>query len=95
MRLSALKAQGLDEFWQRVERFHALRRASGEFDARRRHQSLAWMWDIIHARLHADFRAHAAVRAALPTALDDVSAARVAPSAAARTLLNLFEQTTA
>ncbi|HEY9238951.1 MAG TPA: methylmalonyl Co-A mutase-associated GTPase MeaB [Burkholderiaceae bacterium] len=91
MQLSALKAQGLDAFWAAVEEFHAKRRASGEFDARRKSQALAWMWDIVHARLQADFRHHPLVRGALPATLADVTDARVAPSAAARSLLNLFE----
>ncbi len=91
IQLSALKAQGIAAFWSQVERFMQLRRASGEFDARRRSQALAWMWDIVHARLQADFHAHAAVRAALPQTLGDVDAARVAPSSAARALLDLFE----
>jgi LAO/AO transport system kinase len=94
MQLSALKAQGIAAFWSQVERFMALKRASGEFDARRRSQALAWMWDIVHARLQADFHAHAAVRAALPQTLSDVDAARVAPSSAARALLDLFESPT-
>ncbi len=92
MQLSALKVQGLDTFWAAVEEFHAKRRASGEFEARRKSQALAWMWDIVHARLHADFRHDAAVRAALPATIRDVAESRVAPSAAARSLLNLFEQ---
>jgi LAO/AO transport system kinase len=92
MQLSALKGQGLDAFWAAVEEFHAKRRASGEFHARRQSQALAWMWDIVHARLHADFRHHAAVRRALPATLREVTEARVAPSSAARSLLNLFEQ---
>jgi LAO/AO transport system kinase len=90
--LSALKGQGIDTFWRCVERFHTLRRASGEFDARRKQQALAWMWDIVDARLHADFRHHAAVREALPRTLRDVTDARIAPSSAARSLLDLFEQ---
>ena len=92
IQLSALKGQGVDTFWSAVEEFHAKRRASGEFDARRKTQSLAWMWDIVHARLHADFRHHTAVRNALPATVRDVTEARVAPSSAARHLLNLFEQ---
>ncbi len=92
MQLSALKSQGIDTFWSAVEEFHSKRRASGEFDARRKTQALAWMWDIVHARLHADFRHHAGVRHALPTTIRDVTEARVAPSSAARSLLNLFEQ---
>ena len=90
--MSALKSDGFDVFWQAVEAFHERRRASGEFETRRRSQALAWMWDIVQARLQADFRHHPAVRAALPQAVADVTGARVAPSAAARTLLNLFER---
>ena len=90
--MSALKGDGLDAFWQAVEAFQTQRRASGEFAERRRSQSLAWMWDIVHARLHADFRQHAAVRAALPATITDVTEARTAPSVAARSLLNLFER---
>ena len=92
MLLSALKGQGLDVFWRHVEEFHRLRRASGEFDGRRKQQSLAWMWDIVQARLQAEFRQHPRVREALAQTLSDVAQARVAPSSAARTLLNLFEQ---
>ena len=90
--LSALKGEGVAAFWAFVQQFHHMRRAGGEFDTRRRQQALAWMWDIVHARLHADFRHHAAVRSALPQTLRDVTEARVAPSSAARTLLDLFEQ---
>jgi LAO/AO transport system kinase len=92
MQISALKGQGIAAFWTHVETFHQLRRASGEFDARRKHQALAWMWDIIQARLQADFRHHPAVREALRHTLRDVAEARVAPSSAARSLLDLFER---
>ena len=95
LRLSALNSlkdgQGVASFWSVVEQFHRQGRASGEFDARRKRQALAWMWDIVQARLQADFRNHPAVRQALAQTLSDVSAARIAPSAAARGLLNLFE----
>ena len=94
MQLSALKAQGIDVFWAHVEEFHRKRHASGEFAARRQQQALAWMWDIVHARLHADFHHHAAVRAAMPQTVRDVTEARIAPSSAARALLNLFEPAT-
>ena len=90
--MSALKNDGFDTFWSAVDAFHAKRGASGEFAARRQSQALAWMWDIVQARLRADFRHHAAVREALPQAIQDVTAARIAPSVAARSLLNLFER---
>ena len=91
LRVSALKGDGLEGFWRHVGEFRQLRQASGEYEARRRQQALRWMWDIVHARLLADFRSSPAVRAALPAALADVEGSRLAPSVAARRLLDLFE----
>ncbi len=90
LQLSALKAQGIGAFWQHVKRFAQARRASGEFEARRQQQGLAWMWDIIHSTLQTEFAQHPAVRAALPEVLRCVNDARIAPSSAARQLLQLF-----
>ncbi len=90
--MSALKNDGFDTFWAAVEAFHARRHASGEFALRRKQQALAWMWDIVQARLQADFRHHPAVRNALPQAIQDVTTACIAPSVAARSLLSLFER---
>jgi len=91
LRVSALKGDGLEAFWRNVGEFRQLRQASGDYEARRHRQALTWMWDIVHARLLADFRGSPAVRAALPGALADVEASRLAPSVAARLLLDLFE----
>jgi LAO/AO transport system kinase len=89
MQMSALKGQGLDTFLAHVKQFHDLRRSSGELTARRQQQAMAWMWDLVHARLQADFHDHPAVKQALPQTLNDVTHSRIAPSAAARLLLNL------
>jgi LAO/AO transport system kinase len=94
LQISALKGQGIEVFWAQVEQFQRQRQASGEFETRRKQQALAWMWDIVQARLQADFRQHPAVRAVLDKILGDVSAARIAPSAAARALLDRFESPT-
>ena len=93
MQISALKAQGLDTFWGLVRKFHEQRRASGEFDSRRKEQALAWMWDIVRAGLQASFQQHPAVRKSLATTITEVSEARLAPSAAARRLLDQFQRT--
>ena len=94
MPMSALKGDGLGAFWSAVQEFHRLQRASGAFVARRKKQALAWMWDTVHARLQADFRQHPAVRQALPDTVREVTEAQVAPSVAARRLLDLFERPT-
>lgn len=90
--VSALRGDGISQLWSEVERIAGERRASGAFDARRRQQSLAWLWDTVRAALLDDFHAHPAVQAALPALLADVSAARIAPPAAARVLLDRFER---
>jgi LAO/AO transport system kinase len=92
LKLSALKAQGIDAFWQAVQAEAERRRGSGAFDARRREQRQAWLWDIVHARLLADFKQHPGVRTALAATLADVDSSRSAPTVAARQLLNLFEK---
>ena len=87
LQLSALKAEGIATFWTAITKLADERRASGSFAQRRKDQALAWMWDLVHARLRSDFESHPAVRAALPGTLADVAAARTAPSVAARALL--------
>ena len=90
LQLSALQGQGLEAFWAAVSRFRDLQTVSGCLAARRRTQDQAWMWERIEAGLRQRFREHPAVRAALPQAAEDVRAGRVAPSVAARQLLDLF-----
>ena len=92
LRTSAATGEGIAAFWDTVGEFRRLREASGEFAERRRRQSLAWLWDEVHARLVADFRAHPEVRDALPATLAEVAASRLAPSSGARRLLDLFER---
>jgi LAO/AO transport system kinase len=89
LQLSALKAQGIAEFWQAVERFRDAQARSGRFDARRRQQNRAWMWERIEAGLKARFRDDPRVRDALAATSADVEAGRIAASVAARRLLDL------
>jgi LAO/AO transport system kinase len=91
LQLSALKATGLAEFWQAVTTFADTHKASGRFDTRRREQNRAWMWERIEAGLHQRFHAHPAVQAALPQVTTAVNDGKLAPSAAARRLLDLLD----
>jgi LAO/AO transport system kinase len=91
MQMSALRRDGLEAFWKDVGEFRALQTAQGRLARRRSEQDRAWMWERISAGLQQRFRAHPAVRAALPRASDDVRAGRAAPSVAARQLLALLD----
>lgn len=88
--LSALKSQGLGDFWAAVTRYRDLQQRNGQFAQRRQNQTQAWLWERIDAGLKARFRAHPQVQATLPQLSDDVRAGRVAASVAARRLLDLM-----
>ena len=90
MQLSALKGSGLPGFWAAVSQFRASQTANGRWAARRHRQDQAWMDSLINAGLSQRFKAHPAVRAALPALTDAVHRGSVAPSVAARRLLDLF-----
>jgi LAO/AO transport system kinase len=91
LQMSALKGTGLAEFWGSVERFRTLQTASGRMAARRQRQSEAWMWERIEAGLRARFRGHPRVRGALDPMAREVHEGRLAPSVAARRLLDLMD----
>jgi LAO/AO transport system kinase len=63
--LSALQKQGIAEFWNTIENYRSTMQR-GEFDARRRHQARAWMWELIDQGLRARFAGHARVQQDLP-----------------------------
>jgi len=74
-----------------VTRFRELQTAGGRLATRRREQDQSWMWERIEAGLRQRFREHPAVREALPQAMEDVRAGRLAPSVAARRLLDCMQ----
>ena len=88
LQLSALHGQGVEAFWTAVTEFKTLQCANGKWLARRQQQSLAWMWERIDAGLKQAFQQHAEVKILLPQLTHDVLAGRIAPSAAARQMLN-------
>ena len=85
--LSALQKDGIAEFWNTVLDYRKALTASGELAAKRRHQALAWMWEMIDSELRSRFRSHSQVRQELPGLAQAVEAGEVTPSAAARRLL--------
>jgi LAO/AO transport system kinase len=85
--LSALKKEGVAEFWRTVCDYRATLSKSGEFEAKRRHQAQAWMWDLIDAELRSRFRHHPQVRADLGAVTAAVERGETTPSAAAQRLL--------
>src|SRR5262249_39990275 len=90
LQVSARTSEGIDACWKAVRELYEARRADGRLAARRREQSLSWMWDLVNASLNARFRARPAVRAALQQTVAAVTESKLAPATAAQSLLDLF-----
>jgi len=86
--LSALHKQGIADFWAQVEQYQTALKPTGEFQAKRQHQSLAWMWQLIESGLHQYFRLNPRVQENLPTFTRSVEEGRTTPAAAAYALLD-------
>jgi LAO/AO transport system kinase len=90
LQLSAARGEGVAQFWSTVTQFREVQQGNGQFAARRRQQTLGWMWERIDAGLKRDFRQHPLVRQMLPDLLRQVSEGRVPASTAARRLLQAW-----
>ncbi|MDE2613391.1 MAG: methylmalonyl Co-A mutase-associated GTPase MeaB [Burkholderiales bacterium] len=89
LQASARDGSGIEPFWDAVTRCRELRERTGVLLAQRHAQDQAWMWERIDSGLRQRFREHPAVRAALPALAAQVRAGTLAPSVAARRLLDL------
>jgi LAO/AO transport system kinase len=89
--LSALHKEGITDFWEQVENYQAALKPTGEFAAKRQHQSLSWMWQLIDSGLRQHFRQHPLVRENLPALTRSVEQGHTTPAAAAYTLLDYLK----
>jgi len=90
--VSALGNQGIEAFWREIERHRETMKACGEFEDKRRRQSLDWMWSIIDGALRGQFRHHPSVKSHLPALTRAVAAGTVSPAAAAHRLLDYMKE---
>ena len=88
--VSALTGAGLPELWQQIVRHRTALAATGELEAKRRRQQVAWMWSMLDARLTTALRRHPAVRAQLPELERAVADARLTPTLAVERILAAF-----
>lgn len=89
--LSAATHEGVDKFWDEVERMRKALAESGELAEKRRRQAVDWMWSLIDQGLRARFRANADVRRELEPTSRAVAEGRSTAAAAAYRLLDFIE----
>lgn len=85
---SALKNEGIDEFWNQVQQFHALLGENGELVKRRQRQAVDWFWNILDGGLRQLLEQDDQRKHSLRQALNDVTTGKNSPLIAARTLLD-------
>ena len=90
MAVSAIESEGIVEIWESVEEHHALMLANGQFDARRRQQSRAWLQKLLEDGIGRAFREQPGMREAIAEEEEAVAAQKTSPAAAARKLLQDF-----
>ncbi|MGQ3053398.1 MAG: methylmalonyl Co-A mutase-associated GTPase MeaB [Roseateles sp.] len=94
MKVSALKSDGIAPVWNALTALRSEREASGAWTAKRREQSLAWMWERIQSGLKQAFLAHPGLKSHLDAATASVRDGHTPASTAARQLLAFFRSPT-
>jgi LAO/AO transport system kinase len=90
LRISALSGLKITDFWGEISNFKSIQSANGEWQNRRRTQSLKWMQELIASGLNRAFNQNPQVAFHLPGLEKDVLEGRVAASTAARQILALW-----
>ena len=88
--VSALREQGLDALWEKVEEHRRVLSETGEFQARRRRQLVGWMWSMVEDRVLDALHAHPDVAATTQETEQAVLDGRLTPTLAAQALLDAF-----
>lgn len=88
---SALTGDGIDALWEKILAHRTAMIASGDFETRRRHQQVKWMWTILEDRLHARLRSDPAIRAKVKQTEAAVANGRMTPAVAAETITALLD----
>lgn len=89
---SALEEKGLDELWDKVEKYFSLTKKNGYFETNRKEQAVFWMHESIQHQLKEKLFQHPKVQKELPVKEKEVEEGRISSFRAASELLKLFEE---
>ena len=87
---SALEGCGLGEIWARIVQYRQLHQENGLWEDRRREQANAWLWREVEESLLAELHRHPRVAVMVGEFEEAVRKGVLAPTAAARRLLEAF-----
>lgn len=87
MTCSAIEEQGLEEIWESVLDHQLKMRAAGEFEKRRKNQSVQWMWELTEEGLKRYFKESEIIGSKVPKISQQVADGKKTAFAAAKELL--------
>ncbi|MEE8307234.1 MAG: methylmalonyl Co-A mutase-associated GTPase MeaB [Gammaproteobacteria bacterium] len=87
---SARDNVGINETWELALHYRDVLEASGQFTARRAAQARGWMWSEVNDSLITALQSDPEVRKQIPAMEAAASEGRIAPTIAARQLLEIF-----
>ena len=88
--ISSKENTGFDTLWQTIEAHRKALTASGELEAKRRDQAVAWLHDMVRARLERAFHTHKDVAQRLPALEAQVRSGEMTPALAVQELMQIF-----
>ncbi len=89
---SAVTGDGLSALWEALQARRTALQSSGRWEARRKEQSLRWMWRTVEEELVAALRSDPDVAAVVPDLERAVLAGRLGPEQAAARVLEVFRR---
>jgi LAO/AO transport system kinase len=90
VKCSALKGQGVDQVWDKVQAFRKATAKTGEFETRRREQAKNWLWQEVNDGLLERLKSDPDLADRLARLETKVTQRKASPAAAARSLLSSF-----
>lgn len=88
---SSLTKMGIKELWDEILGYVKYTKANSYFDNRRRKQAKYWMYETINEALREAFYNHPEVEKEIPITEDDILNDKITSFAAARKLLDLYQ----
>ncbi|WP_299981261.1 methylmalonyl Co-A mutase-associated GTPase MeaB [Desulfobacula sp.] len=85
---SSIVEGGTKNVWETVLDHHKKFKASGEFQQRRKKQTLKWMWTLVEEGLKQRFKNNEKINEEIPVISRQVENEKISPSAAAEVLLS-------
>jgi LAO/AO transport system kinase len=85
---SSIIEGGTKNIWKMILDHNKKFKDTGEFELRRKHQSLAWMWTLVEDGLKQRFKNNKKINKAIPAISNMVENDKMSPTAAAEELLS-------